>query len=484
MSTTSVRSPGMSILLADDDFQLATFLSKSLESEGYSVHTALDEDSVLHELKRQNYQLIILDLNFGKTDGLALLERLRTEGLETPVMVLSARNRVSDRIESLNLGADDYVTKPFSFQELAARANALLRRKTDPALTILRMEDLELDPATRKAHRGKREIKLSPKEFDLLSLLLRHGGSTVGRHELLRECWGQELETDSNLVDVYVNYLRKKVDFPEDEKLIHTVRGEGYRLGKPASYKAAAGAGESSPLRSLASQSYAEGGERESGNGAHLQPPLRATVHSVAHDLAQPLTSVRCFLEALSIHNVLPPSQASDLKVIEQQADRAIALTKGISALVRDMAPASEPWISLDVLLNDIFNDFNVLLHSGMLAVERRWDTSVEVTSSPVLRHLLLVLVSKLAGRNTGPLLLTVSAVVKDGRCRMHFSWKAAGASAARLPDARTVLIRDLPSLEEMAHSVGGEFSLAEQEPEVSLVVPAAPSREKAGSVQ
>ena len=232
MSTPSTRSLSGSILLADDDAQLATFLSKSLETAGYSVHTALDEESVLEELKRQNYQLIILDLNFGQTDGLALLERLRTEGLETPVMVLSARNKINDRVESLNLGADDYVTKPFSFQELAARANALLRRKTDPALNILRVEDLELDPATRKAHRGQREIRLSPKEFDLLALLLRRGGNTVSRQELLRECWGQEPEGDSNLVDVYVNYLRKKVDFSEDEKLIYTVRGEGYRLGK------------------------------------------------------------------------------------------------------------------------------------------------------------------------------------------------------------------------------------------------------------
>src|SRR6478736_822648 len=223
----------MSILLADDDLHLATFLSKSLESEGYSVHTALNEDSVLSELQRQNYKLIILDLNFGETDGLKLLEKLRADGLETPVMVLSARNRVSDRIQSLNLGADDYITKPFSFQELAARTNALLRRKADPALNILRVENLELDPASRKIHRGKHEIKLSPKEFDLLLLLMRHAGETVTRQELLHESWGLEPETDSNLVDVYVNYLRKKVDTTDEVKLICTVRGAGYRVGRP-----------------------------------------------------------------------------------------------------------------------------------------------------------------------------------------------------------------------------------------------------------
>src|SRR4029077_7817602 len=224
----------MSILLADDDVHLATLLSKSLESEGYSVHTALNEDTVLSELQRQNYKLIILDLNFGETDGLKLLEKLRSEGLETPVMVLSARNRVSERIQSLTLGADDYITKPFSFQELAARANALLRRKADPSLSVLRVENLELDPASRKVHRGKREIKLSPKEFDLLFLLMRHAGETVSRQDLLRESWGLQPETDSNLVDVYVNYLRKKVDFPDEGKLICTVRGAGYRVGRPA----------------------------------------------------------------------------------------------------------------------------------------------------------------------------------------------------------------------------------------------------------
>ena len=127
----------MSILLADDDVHLATFLSKSLESEGYSVHTALDDESVRAELKRQNYKLIILDLNFGQTDGLKLLEKLRMDGSSTPVMVLSARNKVSDRIQALNLGADDYVTKPFSFQELAARVNALLGSGASPELVEL-----------------------------------------------------------------------------------------------------------------------------------------------------------------------------------------------------------------------------------------------------------------------------------------------------------------------------------------------------------
>jgi DNA-binding response OmpR family regulator len=477
MQAFAAKSLPVSILLADDDAHLATFLSKSLESAGYSVHTALDEESVLDELKRQNYQLIILDLNFGRTDGLTLLERLRAQGLETPVMVLSARNQVTDRIESLNLGADDYVTKPFSFQELAARANALLRRKADPALNILRVEDLEIDPATRKTHRGPREIKLSPKEFDLLALLMRHAGNTVPRHELLRECWGQEGGGDSNLVDVYVNYLRKKVDLPQDEKLIHTIRGEGYRLGKPVPIQKAVSMDDSAEaVRSLSSHSYPSTAAAESSSVTMTlaQTTLPGVVHSVAHDLAQPLTSVRCFLEVLALDKNLPSSHASDLKIIEQQADRAIALTKGISALVRELVLPSEPWIPLDHLWNDVLNDFSVLTNSGMLNVERRWGSPLEVSSSPILRQILLLLVSKLAGRNTCPLLLTVSADPREGRCHIRFAWSTSSAGLS-IPDARTVLAKDIPGLQRLAEALGGEFSASEQQTEVLLIVPAAP---------
>jgi DNA-binding response OmpR family regulator len=467
----AVRPLGMSILLADDDAQLATFLSRSLETEGYSVHTAPDESSVVTELKRQNYQLIILDLNFGQTDGLSLLERLRTEGVEIPVMVLSARNRLADRILSFKLGADDYVSKPFSFQELAARVSALLRRKADPALSILRAEDLELDPATRKVRRRQREIKLSPKEFDMLSLLLRRNGSTVNRQELLRECWGQELESDSNLVDVYVNYLRKKIDAPDEEKLIHTVRGSGYRLGKASSqYTAAAAATQSGWAEFLAAEQY---GEIESARGP--QSPVKAMVHSVTHDLAQPLTSLRCFLEALAIGSELTPAQAAELKIVEQQADRAIALTKSISALVRETSEPAQPFVSLHAVLNDIFDDLRVLLHSGLLTIERSWDANLEVTSSPVLRQLLVLLVSKLVGRNSRSLLLTIAARAQKDRCTITLRWKENDSLTSPVADARTVLARDAASIREMAVLLSGDFSFKEAEPELSLVIPASP---------
>jgi len=467
----------MSILLADDDLHLATFLSKSLESEGYSVHTALDEDSVLSELQRQNYKLIILDLNFGQTDGLKLLERLRSQGLEIPVMVLSARNRVSDRIQSLNLGADDYITKPFSFQELAARTNALLRRKADPALNILRVENLELDPASRKVHRSKHEIKLSPKEFDLLFLLMRHAGETVTRHDLLSQSWGLEAESDSNLVDVYVNYLRRKIDFANENKLIYTVRGEGYRIGRPAPPQAAASFSEmqSDPAHIDLNHSHQLSALADPSDSLSVQQmPLRALIHSVAHDLAQPLTSIRCFLEVMGMHENGPRTSPGDLKNIEQQADRAISLAKAISVLVREIPAPSAPWISLDSLLNDMFNDFVVLLHSGLLTLERQWSSAIQVTSSPVLRHLMVLFLSKLIGRNTRPLVLTISAQANDGRCVIHLKWRPADNAQTSLVDAKGIIAKELSYIQELSSSIGGELSLTDGLPEILLKVPAA----------
>jgi len=466
----------MAILLADDDVHLANFLSKSLESEGYSVHTALDAESVLFELKRQNYKLIILDLNFGKTDGLQLLEKLRSEGLTTPVMVLSARNKVSDRIQSLNLGADDYVTKPFSFQELSARANALLRRKADPALNVLRLEDLELDPALRRVTRGGRNIKLSPKEFDLLHLLLRRSGETVSRQELLRQSWGLQPETDSNRIDVYVNYLRKKIDQPTDEKLIYTVRGAGYRLGRPVA-------------DNLGAAQFSKNGQENGRAGQSAGPststlpttehvtlqqtPLRALVNSVAHDLAQPLTSVRCFLEVVGMQNGKSTLKENDLKNIEQQADRAIALAKTVSSLMREVPTPSGPWKSLDALLDEVLEDFTILQHSGLLAVDRQCEPSIQVTSSPVLRQLLVLFVGKLVGRNTRPMTLTVAGQAKGARCSLDLRWRSTEPGSVH--DAKTILSKELLYIQDMVGSIGGELNMSEGRAEIALTLPCTP---------
>jgi two-component system OmpR family response regulator len=474
MTSPEVRAISSTILLADDDVQLADFLSKSLESEGYSVHTAPNEGTVVEELRRQNYQLIILDLNFGQTDGLQLLERLRSQGLETPVIVLSARNRVTDRIQSLNLGADDYVTKPFSFQELSARANALLRRKADPSLSVLRIETLELDPVSHKVHRGHRQIKLSPREFDLLHLLMRRGGDTVSRHELLKECWGQQSETDSNLVDVYVNYLRRKVDLPEEEKLIYTVRGSGYRLGKPASGHATELADSSENLHCLAGQTYSPQSLVSTEAMSVHQMPLRALTHSLAHDLAQPLTSVRCYLEMLSMRGKNISPDDAELKSVEQQADRAIVLTKGISAMMREPALPADPWISLDSLFNDVVSDFVVLQNSGLLVLERQLQPSTKVTSNPVLRQLCILILSKLVGKNSSALRLTITAMVSSGFCDISFTWKPSGAGETN--SAKSIFGGILPHIHEMLNSIGGEITGVRDQPEITLRVPAGPA--------
>jgi DNA-binding response OmpR family regulator len=426
-------------------------------------------------------------LNFGNTDGLHLLQKLRSEGLETPVIVLSARTQVSDRIQSLNLGADDYVTKPFSFQELAARVNAVLRRKADPSLSVLRVADLELDPVLRRVYRAKREIKFSPKEFALLQLLMTHAGETVSRRELHEEAWGSQ-ETDSNLVDVYVNYLRKKIDSQSQsqsqspnqshtkDKLIHTVRGSGYRLGPPAP------SGVASVERNQASSPQAKRSSASAEGPAIPGAALEALVHSVAHDLAQPLTSVRCFLEVLASRKGGTNPPPVEVKSIEQQADRAIALSKGISALVRE-APASEgPWISLDGLLNEVFEDFVAVLNSGLLTLDRQWDPSIQVTANHALFQLLALVVSKLVGRNTRPLCLTVSAGLSEGHCVLDLRWQATDAAHTPVLDAANILGKELPILRDVMYAMDGDLAVKEGRPEISLRLPAAPAKREASA--
>ncbi|HEY2912523.1 MAG TPA: winged helix-turn-helix domain-containing protein, partial [Candidatus Angelobacter sp.] len=365
---------------------------------------------------------------------------------------------------------------PFSFQELAARTNALLRRKADPALSILRVEDLELDPASRKVHRGKHEIKLSPKEFDLLLLLMRHAGETVTRQELLRESWGLEPETDSNLVDVYVNYLRRKVDFTDEAKLIHTVRGAGYRIGRPAPSQGVASILETpSDAAHAVSHNYQPGAFPGVIDALSVQQtPLRALIHSVAHDLAQPLTSIRCFLEVMGLHQNGAQPLLSDIRTIEQQADRAISLAKAISVLVREVPAPDAPWTSLDSLLNEIFNEFIVLLHSGLLTLERQWSPAIQVTSSPVLRHLMVLFLSRLVGRNARPMVLTISAQANEGRCTIHLDWKPADGAQPALLDGKSTLAKELPYIQELVYSIGGELFLTDGHSEILLKVPAA----------
>ena len=164
----------------------------------------------------------------------------------------------------------------------------------------------------------------------------------------------------------------------------------------------------------------------------------------------------------------------ADIKTIEQQADRAISLAKGISALVREVPVPSGPWTSLDALLNDLFDDFVVLLHSGLLTLERQWDSSIQVTSSPVLRHIIVLFLSKLVGRNTRPLVLTISAHASDGRCLFHMKWKPADNAQPALLDAKGIIAKELAYVQELVCSIGGEMSFTDGRSEILLKIPAA----------
>jgi hypothetical protein len=274
-------------------------------------------------------------------------------------------------------------------------------------------------------------------------------------------------------VDVYVNYLRKKIDFSDEEKLICTVRGSGYRLGP-----AAPTSGSDSP-RTLSeqpqtgkTQSHTMQARAASESLMIQQTPLRALISSVAHDLAQPLTSVRCFLEVVAMRGGSVSTQLGDIKNIEQQADRAIALAKTISSLVREMPAPSGDWVSLDLVLQEVFNDFIVLLHSGMLTLDRQWDSSIQITSSPVLRQLLVLLAGKIVGKNTRPLTLTATTSIKGNRCSLELKWRSNDPGAAQ--DSRSVLGKELVYVQEMVNSINGELSFA-GENTLSLDLPAAP---------
>ncbi|HEV2989748.1 MAG TPA: histidine kinase dimerization/phospho-acceptor domain-containing protein, partial [Candidatus Angelobacter sp.] len=243
-------------------------------------------------------------------------------------------------------------------------------------------------------------------------------------------------------------------------------RGSGYRLGPIASTSN----GGSTSGKGSSDSSRAGKGHSQSSQSSSIpvepatlqQSTLRALVNSVAHDLAQPLTSVRCFLEVAGIRNgANAANQGTDLKSIEQQADRAIALAKTLSSLARDVPAPSGPWVSLDTLLQEVFNDFIVLLHSGMLTLERQWDSSIQVTSSPVLRQLLVLLVGKLIGRNTRPLTMTVSTNLKGSKCNLEMRWRITDASSqSHLQDVKIILGKELPYIHEMVYSIGGELIL------------------------
>jgi DNA-binding response OmpR family regulator len=211
---------------------VASFVKKGLESEQYAVDWAWDGEGAETLVGEANFDLVILDLVLPKIDGLEVLKYIRSRRPSPMVLILSGRARVEDRVKGLDLGADDYMTKPFSFSELAARVRALLRRSPNPIDIVLRVEDLELDRAERMVRRACRRIDLTPREFALLEYLMRNAGRCVTRAMIIEHVWNFSFDTMTNVVDVYINYLRKKVDQDSESKLIHTVRNVGYKLGE------------------------------------------------------------------------------------------------------------------------------------------------------------------------------------------------------------------------------------------------------------
>jgi DNA-binding response OmpR family regulator len=222
----------MRILVVEDDKPVASFVKRGLESEQYAVDLVWDGEDAQSLVGEANFDLVILDLILPKIDGLEVLKHIRSRKPSPPVLILSGRAGVEDRVKGLDLGADDYLTKPFSFSELSARVRALLRRPPNPLGIVLRVEELELDRAERVVRRAGRRIDLTPREFALLEYLMRNTGRCVTRAMIIEHVWNFSFDTMTNVVDVYINYLRKKVDQDFGSKLIHTVRNVGYELGE------------------------------------------------------------------------------------------------------------------------------------------------------------------------------------------------------------------------------------------------------------
>ncbi|HEY7631526.1 MAG TPA: response regulator transcription factor [Thermoleophilaceae bacterium] len=233
-SCESGNMPGVRVLIVEDEPKMAGLIRRGLVEEGYAADIAATGEDALWMAGSHPYEAIVLDVMLPGADGFETCRRLRDEGVWTPVLMLTARDAVADRVCGLDAGADDYLTKPFSLAELYARLRALVRRGGVERPTELVAGDLRLDPASRRVRRGETEIELSPKEFALLETFMRRPGQVLSRLQLLEHAWDFAYENRSNVVDVYVRYLREKVDRPFGAVSIQTVRGVGYRLEEDA----------------------------------------------------------------------------------------------------------------------------------------------------------------------------------------------------------------------------------------------------------
>ncbi|WP_460524283.1 response regulator transcription factor [Flindersiella endophytica] len=221
----------MRILVVDDDHAVRESLRRSLVFNGYEVDLADNGETALKAVATHHPDAIVLDVMMPRLDGIATCRALRASGDDVPILVLTARDAIADRVAGLDAGADDYLTKPFALEELLARLRALLRRTTpEPGAAIYTYADLSLDPVTREVKRGERQISLTRTEFALLELFLRHPRQVLERSQILEDVWGFDFPTSANSLEVYVGYLRRKTEGDGDPRLIHTVRGVGYVL--------------------------------------------------------------------------------------------------------------------------------------------------------------------------------------------------------------------------------------------------------------
>jgi heavy metal response regulator len=223
----------MRVLVVEDEHKIAGFIKQGLQEEQYAVDVAFDGESALDFLSGAEYDVIVLDVMLPKKDGVEICRALRERGVRTPVLMLTARDAVEDRVRGLDSGADDYLVKPFAFAELLARLRALLRRGSATTSSQLQVGDLVLDTRTRRATRADRTVDLTAREYALLEYLMRNAGQVLSRTQIMNHLWNYDFLGSSNVVDVYVGYLRRKIDEGFPTRLLHTVRGAGYRIEEP-----------------------------------------------------------------------------------------------------------------------------------------------------------------------------------------------------------------------------------------------------------
>lgn len=220
----------MRILVVEDDKRTASFIRKALQTDAYAVDVIHDGAEAASALRHTAFDLVVLDIMLPCLDGLSVLQQWRSKGLRTPILLLTARGEVGDRVAGLDAGADDYLCKPFALDELLARVRALVRRGADSKPIVLQVADLSLNTVTREVRRGARQIELAPREYRLLEFLMQSRGRICGRMAIVEKVWDYDFDPGSNLVDVYIMRLREKLDSGFEPKLLHTVRGVGYTL--------------------------------------------------------------------------------------------------------------------------------------------------------------------------------------------------------------------------------------------------------------